>query len=195
MSNCATVLMMTHVLGNLPTAKHDAWVCSSGSKGYCAVKEMLQNGVPGHTLLIESCDLRDVDAACEGCCLLVYCFTDQYSVKYSDHIHTKVRHVVVYANVVAVPEDFLSGCTSLTSVDLSPFSQVTAVQWYLLQPQPHFNHRGYNLLCVSFLIFWNTTLRFMRSGGRAYAKSKKTPIIICGGKQMVSFLKWLVGMG
>ena len=133
MPNRATVLMMTHVLGNLPIAKHHAWVGSSGSKGYCAVKEMLENGVPGHTLLIESGDLRDVDAACEGCCLLIYCFTDQYSVKYRDHIPTTVRHVVVYANVVAVPEDFLMKCTGLTTLDLSPLSQVTVVQGSFLE--------------------------------------------------------------
>ena len=70
-----TVLMLTHVLHNLPTARHNAWLCSSGSKGYCAVKEMLQNGIPGHTILIESGDLREVDASCDvaGCCLLTYC--------------------------------------------------------------------------------------------------------------------------
>ena len=64
-SEPVTVLMMTHALRNLPTAQHNAWVCSSGSKGYCATKEMLQNGIPGHTL-IESGDLRDVDASSEG---------------------------------------------------------------------------------------------------------------------------------
>ena len=58
--------MLTHVLRNLPTAKHNAWVCFSGSAGYCATKEMLQSGTPGHTLLIESGDLRDVDAARMG---------------------------------------------------------------------------------------------------------------------------------
>ena len=94
---------------------------------------MLENGVPGHTLLIESGDLRDVDAACEGCCLLIYSFTDQYSANYSDHIPTTVRHVVVYANVVALPEDFVLGCTGLTTVDLSPLSQVTEVQGSFLE--------------------------------------------------------------
>ena len=33
MPNRATVLMMTYVLRNLPTAKHHAWVCSSSSRG------------------------------------------------------------------------------------------------------------------------------------------------------------------
>ena len=54
-------LMLTHVLKPLPTSRCQALVCSSGSKGYCAVKEMLQNGIPGHTLLIESRDLCEVD--------------------------------------------------------------------------------------------------------------------------------------
>ena len=134
MPNRATVFMMTHVLRNLPTAKQHAWVCSSGSRGYCAVKEMLQNGSPGHTLLLESDDLRDVDASSEGCCLLVYCFTDEYTVmrkvstvRYRDHIPRTVRHVGVYANTNSVPRTFLQECTGLTTLDLSPLSQLTKI--------------------------------------------------------------------
>eukprot|EP00658_Telonema_sp_P-2_P031479 TRINITY_DN23545_c0_g1_i2.p1 TRINITY_DN23545_c0_g1~~TRINITY_DN23545_c0_g1_i2.p1 ORF type:complete len:102 (-),score=22.42 TRINITY_DN23545_c0_g1_i2:56-361(-) len=47
------------MLHHLPLARHHSLVCSAGSKGYCAVKEMLQNGNPGHTLLIESDDLHN----------------------------------------------------------------------------------------------------------------------------------------
>ena len=53
-------LMLSNVWSYLPTSRHHAWVCSAGSKGYCALKEMLQNGTPGNTLLLESGDLRDV---------------------------------------------------------------------------------------------------------------------------------------
>jgi hypothetical protein len=53
--------MMTHPLRYLPLAHHHAVICSAGSKAYCAMKEMLQSGVPGHTLLMESGDLRDVE--------------------------------------------------------------------------------------------------------------------------------------
>ena len=53
-------LMMTFIWHYLPTSRHHAYVCSSGSQGYCALKEMLENGKPGHTILLESGDLRDV---------------------------------------------------------------------------------------------------------------------------------------
>ena len=54
-----TVLLLSQTLWYLPTSDHHAWVCSAGSKGYCALKEMLQNGKPGNTLLIESDDLKE----------------------------------------------------------------------------------------------------------------------------------------
>ena len=131
MSNRATVFMMTYVLHNLPTAKHHAWVCSSGSTGYCAVKEMLQNGIPGQTFLVESGDLRDVDASSEGDCLLIYClldfsYVDQYL--HSNHIPATVRHVAVFTGSGVVNQHFLNGCTGLTTIDLSPLLQVTVVQ-------------------------------------------------------------------
>ena len=127
--NPATVLMMTHVLRSLPTAQHNAWVCSSGSAGYCATKEMLQNGTPGHTLLIESGDLRDVDATSEGGhVLLIYRHVKYQRFEYSKHIPRTVRHITVYGNVVETPEAFLEGCSGLTALDLSPLSQVTAVK-------------------------------------------------------------------
>ena len=134
-----TVLMITYVLRNLPTAKHQAWVCSAGPKGYCAVKEMVQNGIPGHTLLIESGDLRDVDASCaEGSCLVTYfipktrtieCFRVGLAPKY-------VSHVAVYTNCACIPRvkvrnafrGFLQDHSSLTTIDLSPLSLVTEIQ-------------------------------------------------------------------
>ena len=133
----ANILMMTSVLRPLPTAKHHAWVCSAGSKGYCAVKEMLQNGIPGHTLLIESCDLRDVDASSEDGCLLTYCFPDKYTVRYRNHIPNTVKHLTVYGNVKTLgytgltteaQEGFLMECTGLNTLDLSPLSQVTKLE-------------------------------------------------------------------
>ena len=133
--DAVTVLMMTHVLRNLPSAQHNAWVCSAGSKGYCATKEMLQNGIPGHTLLVESGDLRDVDASStERCCLLVYCHVDKFkSYAYSDHIPSTVKHIAAYGNIRETPNAFLEGCTSLTDVDLGPLSQVSVVQGFFLE--------------------------------------------------------------
>ena len=135
------VLMMAHVLRNLPTAQHNAWVCSAGSKGYCAVKEMLQNGIPGHTLLIESGDLRDVDSASndlEGCCLLVDCFPNgsDFDCLHSERIPNSVSHVTVYTNGIRIPrttavdvlKGFLEGCAGLAAVDLSPISRILEVQ-------------------------------------------------------------------
>ena len=125
-----TVLMMTHVLQHLPAAQHHAWVCSAASNGYCAVKEMLQNGIPGYTVLIESGDLRDVDASGEGCCLLTYSLEVSNAGEIS--IPSDVRHVAVYGNITRIPTSFLKNCTGLTSLDLSPLSQVTKVQWGFL---------------------------------------------------------------
>ena len=86
--------MLTHVLRNLPPAIHHAWVCSSGSRGYCAVKEMLQNGSPGITLLLENDDLRDVDASSKECCLRIYCYPSTSAIfEHRDHIPSAVRHV------------------------------------------------------------------------------------------------------
>ena len=120
-----TVLMMTHVLQHLPAAQHHAWVCSAASNGYCAVKEMLQNGIPGHTLQIESGDLRDVDATGEGCCLLTYSLEISNNREIS--IPSDVRHVAVYGNITRIPTSFLKNCTGLTALDLSPLSRLTEV--------------------------------------------------------------------
>ena len=54
----ANTLMLIHVLRNLPTAKRQAWVCSAGLKGYCALKEMLQSGKRGYNLLIDRSSAR-----------------------------------------------------------------------------------------------------------------------------------------
>ena len=128
------VFMLTHVLRNLPPAIHHAWVCSSGSRRYCAVKEMLQNGSPGITLLLENDDLRDVDASSKECCLRIYCYPSTSAIfEHRDHIPSAVRHVTVYANMKRIPTGFLPAYTGLTSVDLSPLSQVTEVQWGFLK--------------------------------------------------------------
>ena len=126
-------LMLAAILHTLPTAEHHAWVCSAGSKGYCATKEMLQNGIPGHTYLIESGDLRDVDASSEDGYLLIYCFTEEVVFNYGHHIPISVSHLTVYGNVSAVPKRFLQECTGLTSLDLGPLSQLREVQLAFLE--------------------------------------------------------------
>ena len=141
--NPVTVLMMTHVL---PAAQQNAWLCSAGSKGYCAVKELLQNGIPGHTLLIESGDLREATSVSnsDGCCLL-YCFPGDSTLKvaFRKHIPIIVRHITVYTNSVCIPlvsiqgyikylKGLLEGCTYITTLDLSPLSHVTCIPWGFL---------------------------------------------------------------
>jgi hypothetical protein len=111
----------------LPTPLYNAYVCSSGTKGYCALKETLQNGIPGHTLLIESSELRDVSESGEGQCCLVYICTRATCGMNKDHILPTVTFVTVYGNVIMMRSCFLWGFTGLTSVDLSPLNQVTEV--------------------------------------------------------------------
>ena len=36
------------------------YITSAGSRGYCAFKEMLQNGILGHAMMVESHDLMTV---------------------------------------------------------------------------------------------------------------------------------------
>ena len=130
----ANVLMMTHVLRNLPTAQQNAWVCSSGSKGYCATKEMLQNGIPGHTLLVESGDLRDVGVSNEEGCLLIFCKPKEPSVfAFPQRIPTTVEHITVYGNVNSTPCILLKDWAGLTTLDLGPLSQVKKIHMGFLK--------------------------------------------------------------
>ena len=55
-----TPLLMTQVLECIPDARHHSFVCSTGAKGYHALKEMVLSGKPGNTLLIESVDPREM---------------------------------------------------------------------------------------------------------------------------------------
>lgn len=133
-----TVLMMTHILHDLPSALHHAWACSAGSKGYLAVKEMLQNGIPGHTLLIESGDLRNVasesddstaaleeDVGDDSCCL-VYSFSTNYlmAFRYYEHVPSTVKHITAFTNMTGMIRCFLTRCAFVTFVDLGAFSRV-----------------------------------------------------------------------
>lgn len=129
------VLMLTQVCRYLRTARHHAHVCSAGSTGYCAVKEMLQSGVPGRTLLIESGDLRTVNtgSSFEGggggqCCCLVYTELPNAYNEDDDvtmHVAGQIRipptvhTITVYGNMACIPGAFLRGCSTLRSVVVS----------------------------------------------------------------------------
>ena len=123
----ATVLMLTNVLRILPDAHPHAWACSSGSKGYRALKETLQNGVPGHTLLIESGDLRDVESSEGQCCLVYDAIEDDMATVDEQRLPPTTTHVVVYTNMKYLPDYLLANCSGLEAVDLISLSQVTEV--------------------------------------------------------------------
>ena len=125
----SNTLMLSNVWSYLPTSRHHAWVCSAGSKGYCTLKEMLQNGIPGNTLLLESGDLRDVgDDTRTQCCLLenlsspcaVSSASNPQPPTTPPLILANVLHVTVYSNHGSIPSGFLRGCNCMTSLDLTP---------------------------------------------------------------------------
>jgi hypothetical protein len=124
------ILMMTHPLRYLPSARHHSTVCSAGSKGYCAIKEMLQNGVPGHTLLIESGDVCEMKSPSQECCLIYNCSEVHI---YSDRVPATTKHLTLYSNCKRLPPSLLQGCSGLTTLDLSPLSRVTEVQESFLE--------------------------------------------------------------
>eukprot|EP00658_Telonema_sp_P-2_P000906 TRINITY_DN10331_c0_g1_i3.p1 TRINITY_DN10331_c0_g1~~TRINITY_DN10331_c0_g1_i3.p1 ORF type:complete len:347 (-),score=42.04 TRINITY_DN10331_c0_g1_i3:52-1092(-) len=121
-------LMMSQVYRNLPTSRHHAWACSAGSTGYCATKDMLQNGTRGHTLLIESRDLRDVGETSHGVCCLIYNLSEEPAEDQPDEfndykrIPATVQHITAYSNSASLQDNFLAECSGLTSLDLSPLS-------------------------------------------------------------------------
>lgn len=144
-----TPLLMTHILGLFPSSHLHALVCSSGSRGYHPMKEMLQNGVPGNTLLIESCDLRTIDDsnmteknmdeedAPPPHCSYVYTFDGNgYTDNFEDLplcIQEGItHHVAVVTNMRTIPRALLSSFemnyTTLTTIDISQLSKVTRIE-------------------------------------------------------------------
>ena len=113
---------------SMPTNDPHVYVCieafaflstslSAGSQGYHALKEMLQNGVPGNTILVESDDLRDVGEVVivrkkekgkkggddvKACCLVYQC----HSYKPHDGIPSSITHITAYGDTTVVPQSF-----------------------------------------------------------------------------------------
>ena len=54
-------LMLMAVLGYFPHSVYQAYMCSSGARGYHAFREALEVGRPRHTLLVTNVDIRDID--------------------------------------------------------------------------------------------------------------------------------------
>jgi hypothetical protein len=94
---------------------------------YHAFKEMLQNGVPGSNLLIESGDMRDVvDGRVPAWFVIVTSSESEYPIDDS------ITHVRVIGTIHVLYDGLLMGCSGLTRIDLSPLSQVTKVGFYFL---------------------------------------------------------------
>ena len=130
-------LMLTHVMRMQATSHHLAYMCSAGPQGYHAVKEMLLGGGPGHAMMIESDDLRNVgvnsddggsdnDAltASTSCCLVYSSFTGPLHVPYNEQIPKSVPHVAIYSNQRRLMHLLLRNCAWLTSIDLTTLSRV-----------------------------------------------------------------------
>ena len=135
-------LMLDDVLRLLPDGSGCAYhpfICA-GSKGYCALKEMLKNGVAGNTILLESHDLRamnalspngtkgshsgDVYFRMQSTIKRVGCDTnDLYNLEAIEDPHS-TDHLTVLSNVSRLPYGFMSCCTSLATLDLSHLSHL-----------------------------------------------------------------------
>lgn len=141
-SDCGELspLLLNHMWSLLPTSRHHSWVCSSGSRGYCSFKEMLQGGVPGTTVFIESHNLCNADenipayfslvhtnAADEVptipttvSCLTIYTNTKLPRSFITECYYLKALDLSPLANMTVFPDDFLMSCDALTTLDLSP---------------------------------------------------------------------------
>ena len=102
---------------------HHAYVCSAGSQGYHALKEMLQNGTPGHTVLLESGDLREVLV---GGSTLTSClvYSSMSPILFREQLRSTTTHLSIYSNLKVLPHQLLHGGQHVQSVDLGPLSNV-----------------------------------------------------------------------
>ena len=140
----SNTLMLTGVLSFLPASRHLSLMCSAGSHGYHALKEMMHNGKPGNTLLLESDNntYNNIgDAESIGSCSLVYTFHPGSTLSafkaeqvlrrkepYSEHIPPTVTHIHAYWDTPMPPMCLLDGCSNLTTIDLHPLSPVTQLR-------------------------------------------------------------------
>ena len=125
-------LLLTAIWSLLPISRHHAYVCSAGSTGYHALKEMLQNGKPGNSLLLESDDLRNLNSSTmpdddskSVAIILTYppvssaVFYSRKKYPKLPHVVRRMRHVSVYSNREVLPFDFITDSTILNSIDMS----------------------------------------------------------------------------
>ena len=154
-NHTSNTLMLSNVWSYLPTSRHHAWVCSAGSTGYCALEEMLQNGTPGNTLLLESCDLRDMDGDNTYCCCLVH---TPFRVNHT-YLPSSISpsRITIYSNLRELPYSFLNDQEHLQSIDMSPMRQLKDVGYLFLHNCPTLSSLDLNPLpqisgvCDNFL--------------------------------------------
>ena len=115
------------------------YITTAGSKGYCALKEMLQNGKPGHTTMVESHDLTTVDEhaikAGDVYFRIVTPDPQQYQNEYRyivKSLPSTIMNLSIFSNTQPLPRGFLQGCT-LKTLDLSPLSHLTKLSNNFLQ--------------------------------------------------------------
>ena len=121
-------LLITTILRCMPDARNHSLVCSAGSQGYHALKEMLLSGVPGNTLLIESGDLREVvdstaapeDGEAAPPCFNVYVSHPSFlEERHDSSIDDRTTHITLYTNMTTLPHSTLADCFNLTHIDVS----------------------------------------------------------------------------
>ena len=101
------VFMMASVSALFSSARQHALVCSAGTLGYSAMKEMLQNGVPGRVLLMESGDLRSPPDGPLPWCQVHVLGPGTPANKYNVNIRNSVSHIALYTNSDTLPESVL----------------------------------------------------------------------------------------
>ena len=119
------------------------YITSAGSRGYCAFKEMLQNGILGHAMMVESHDLTTVDKStiATNCTssdgdddalnnIVVFRIvkdaekSDGQEVFVPFHMPPGVAHLKVYTNH-DLPREFLAGFKQLKTIDFSALPHLT----------------------------------------------------------------------
>ena len=132
------------------------YIAAAGSHGYGALKEMLQNGIPGNTTMIESHDVQkmgDVDdgdvhdeniRSVRGRYFFGLVSTDICASIDTLNDDDGIQHLTVYSNEYRLPRDFLSYLTGLTTVDLSPLLSRCAKQYQCVQNNNNINNSNTN---------------------------------------------------
>ena len=148
--------MLMAVLGYFPHSVYQAYMCSSGARGYHAFREALEVGRPRHTLLVTNVDIRDIHDGglmCQPLVSRIYFTHSQSSNRYwTQRIPANCTHLMTIgcidttgdcflavslvesieltglSNITTIMESFMSYCCQLSSIDLSPLVNVRDIK-------------------------------------------------------------------